>query len=881
MKKLIPLAVLLFLFSGFTSYGQSAEWVKSWGAGYYDITSEIVYGPLGYIYVTGVFEDTTIIENDTLVSEGKTDIFIVKTDTVGNLIWVKQIGGSEEDASISLAIGHTGNIYLFGSSNSNPLNFYNDTSITYNYDLGFTATHNFIAKLDTSCNLVWINGLRTSTFNVFPSFTIDTFENLYLNSVFRNTLIYGQDTLIEYLGDEINACILKFNKYGAYQWYTHLINDFSIFSSFSFDATKQGDICFLGNLFDTLVIKSTIKTDTLSSLNPTEESDVFIFKIDSDGNMLWLHRLGGKKDETGSGLVIDDKTNDITISGSFNDTVDFDLGASEFKLIAKEPSSIFLVQMTSNADFKWASDIPMPGNYGHRLLTRDKRNNIYIAGIFEDTINTVSECDKDSIYIASNGYSDIIIQKVSDSGKVQWTRQLGGAYKESIQSFVSDDFDGLFIAGIFRDSLNLEKIDYDTTLVANINMSSTNPNSIDHQDIFLLKLNTNLDRLDTATCDLYISPSGETWTQSGVYKDTVQSVNSCDCIYEINLETNNSNSMSIVTSCGVYTWNGDIYDTTGIYYDTILNNAGCDSFMVLDLTIQDTLKYIKGVITTSNASALPNTLTYLVGYDNLNDSVYLLDSTFTDVAGMYQFNTYAPKIYLKVIPDSVTYPNEMPTYFDSTLTFLNATPIIINSCDTEEVNIKTIAGQNPGGPGFIGGNINEGAGKVLDCDGTPVSSLFLILMNDQDKPMTYTQTNAEGNFSFANLPLGTYYIWADDVNIDNSNPPEFTITNESKQLTNIVLKYSNSLQKCVEDTTSLSYADKIDFHVIPNPTKNELNISGLSNFEVRLTDLSGHHLMYTKANGKATLYLSGLDQGIYMLEITQGGNKYYKKVIKN
>ena len=40
-----------------------------------------------------------------------------------------------------------------------------------------------------------------------------------------------------------------------------------------------------------------------------------------------------------------------------------------------------------------------------------------------------------------------------------------------------------------------------------------------------------------------------------------------------------------VNACEEYLWNGILYDTPGIYRDTLLTTIGCDSILILDLTI--------------------------------------------------------------------------------------------------------------------------------------------------------------------------------------------------------------------------------------------------------------------------------------------------------
>ncbi len=54
----------------------------------------------------------------------------------------------------------------------------------------------------------------------------------------------------------------------------------------------------------------------------------------------------------------------------------------------------------------------------------------------------------------------------------------------------------------------------------------------------------------------------------------------------LNLTINNVTSSTVsATACGSYDWRGMTYTQSGMYYDTIPNTAGCDSLMTLNLTI--------------------------------------------------------------------------------------------------------------------------------------------------------------------------------------------------------------------------------------------------------------------------------------------------------
>lgn len=107
-------------------------------------------------------------------------------------------------------------------------------------------------------------------------------------------------------------------------------------------------------------------------------------------------------------------------------------------------------------------------------------------------------------------------------------------------------------------------------------------------------------------CDFYISPSGNTWTSSGVYLDTLTSAGGCDSVITIDLTVNQTSSAILSdTVCGSYiSPSGITLTTSGTYPDTISNSIGCDSVLVINLTVNnaDTSVSQVGATLTSNAS---------------------------------------------------------------------------------------------------------------------------------------------------------------------------------------------------------------------------------------------------------------------------------------
>ncbi|NOQ24164.1 MAG: T9SS type A sorting domain-containing protein [Bacteroidales bacterium] len=131
----------------------------------------------------------------------------------------------------------------------------------------------------------------------------------------------------------------------------------------------------------------------------------------------------------------------------------------------------------------------------------------------------------------------------------------------------------------------------------------TIPNTAGCDSIITINLtiiNSTTSTITDIVCDSYIVPSGdETYTESGIYTDTIPNTVDCDSIITINLTIINSTSNTITeTFCDSYTVpSGDeIYTESGTYLDTIPNTEGCDSIITIDLTVYSSYSISETVI---------------------------------------------------------------------------------------------------------------------------------------------------------------------------------------------------------------------------------------------------------------------------------------------
>lgn len=87
----------------------------------------------------------------------------------------------------------------------------------------------------------------------------------------------------------------------------------------------------------------------------------------------------------------------------------------------------------------------------------------------------------------------------------------------------------------------------------------------------------------------YVLPSGLSVTQTGIYSDTLATINGCDSVVTTDLTVNptfNSNAVASICDGETYTLpSGAVVVVSGTYTDSLQTTAGCDSVIVTDLTV--------------------------------------------------------------------------------------------------------------------------------------------------------------------------------------------------------------------------------------------------------------------------------------------------------
>jgi len=380
---------------------------------------EIVVDQDEYLYVTGWFNDTVDIDHSAnvveLISEGNIDMFIAKYDSLGNLVWANSIGSLGFEKSFSISVDNVGYLAITGTFDG-PLDFdpSSDTAM-----VGTWGSAIFLAKYDTSGNYIWAHALEgNAIIQAGNTILFDGQKNIIVSGKFNSTLDFDftPDTVELSAGGfgPWNCYLAKYDGNANLLWAVRIgENGFCIGLSVIVDSLDN--IYLIGTSSASADFDPSLDTVLASS---SFEGGMFLAKYSVNGDFLWVNGIGGNTSQNGRPIALD-KQGRVYVTGSFEDTIDFDTSPTGSALLVPAGAEeVFLAAYGPNGDFEWAHNINGDSLYNSAgtSLYADVQGAIYVTGYLQgmgdfdpSSSNSNTSALSQDFFIAKYNFPDSIV----------------------------------------------------------------------------------------------------------------------------------------------------------------------------------------------------------------------------------------------------------------------------------------------------------------------------------------------------------------------------------------------------------------------------------------------------------------------------------------
>ena len=441
----IIMAFMLVCFGN--SFAQNFKWAVSIGGSAADLGTAVTYDNDGNVYATGSFVGTVDFDPGpgtyNLTSAGADDVFVTKLDANGNLIWAKQMGGGSFDYGTSICVDDLGNVYTIGyfrfTADFDPgPGVFNLTSTLNGIDIS-------ISKLDNSGNFVWAKDIGGEGVNYGATIQLDQSGNIYIAGSFDQTTDFdpSAETFNLTSFGFTDVFVLKLDPSGNFTWAKQIggIDTQIICSAMNIDGS--GNIYMIGSFIDLVDFDPSINEYPLTST--LFSNDIYISKLDQDGNFVWAKQIGGNTDDLGLSITTDN-LGDVYLTGHFSGEVDFDPGNEVYSLASNGNSeTAFISKLDEEGNFIWAK---LVNAYEGISMCVDAENNLHTAGRFGGTADLDPGAGISNI--TSAGGFDVFILKLNPDGNFIDARRMGGTQDDLVVSIVSNLLGDMYITGRFK-----------------------------------------------------------------------------------------------------------------------------------------------------------------------------------------------------------------------------------------------------------------------------------------------------------------------------------------------------------------------------------------------------------------------------------------------
>lgn len=448
MYRLLLLACFGIFFT-IPATAQDFGWALGLGGTSLETPESVALDEFGNIYITGTFNLTADLDPGpgvlNVTSAGMSDLFVVKLNPEGRLLWARHISGPDAEVANVIRVDARGYVVLAGLFSGivdfDPGQEEHILTATGSYDA-------FILKLDPEGRFDWVNQMGGANSESIRGLAIDPRGNIYTCGAYTGTGDFdpGSNVLELTSAGESDVFITKMDWKGTLEW-ARSIGGANAESVDDVTVDAQGSVYTMGVFRHIADMDPGPGTANLNVMGGVY-ANMFVQKMDASGQYVWAKQVTGSYFQFGSEIKTDG-TDNLYISGTFSETADFDPGPGTASLTANGYDP-FILNLDLDGKLVWARHITGNGNITEEAqsVCFDNEGAVYVCGTFSQTADFNPGPGVFNMTAAS-GSEDAFLMKLDSAGNMVWARRTGSTGTDGAVSLQIDPYGNLFMLGSF------------------------------------------------------------------------------------------------------------------------------------------------------------------------------------------------------------------------------------------------------------------------------------------------------------------------------------------------------------------------------------------------------------------------------------------------
>ena len=408
-----------------------------------------------------------------ITSNGSNDAFVAKYNSSLLLQRGFNFGGIADDLATSLAFDTNGNVLISGSF-SKTVDFDPSASATSLTSASTNASDTFIAKYSNNMDFLWVKDIGGKSLggNSGARLALDTAGNIVITGSYNLTSDFDPSPAVVNLQvSGYEMFLAKYSSSGDYIFAKRI-------GGTGFDYSRQIALDASNNIFisGTFAGSADFDPSSLSFFLDSSNGTGFYAKYNNNGTFITAANV--KANIT---AILINNTNELTVTGDFIGTADFDPSAATANLISLQNNNVFLAKYANDGSYVFAKPIggDKPSNSVLNYIASDASGNIFRAG----TLSAITDLDPSSAVfnLSSTSSMGAFIAKYNGNGGLQWAKAISGGTTFTVTAMNTDANGNTCIAGKFMGTVDFDPSENTANLTANGSLS----------DLYIAKYDSN------------------------------------------------------------------------------------------------------------------------------------------------------------------------------------------------------------------------------------------------------------------------------------------------------------------------------------------------------------------------------------------------------